>query len=85
MQRIAYRDRPYERDMDRAYIDAVNREYEAYFGDGYQRSRLLTLDTEELNYVTDKEALREVENQVRRYLELPPFQKELPFPLKEDR
>ena len=52
MQRIAMRDRPYERNMQRAYIDELNQAYDGFFGDGFQRrSPVLTIETNELDYV----------------------------------
>lgn len=80
MQRIAMRDRPYERDMDRAYIDELNQAYESFFGDHRERrSPVLSLDTNELNYVRHKGDLQLVEERVRQSLQLPPFQRELPL------
>ena len=34
MRRIELRDRPYERNMERAYIDQLNRAYDEFFSDG---------------------------------------------------
>ena len=52
MQRIAMRDRPYERNMQRAYIDELNHAYDRFFSDGFQRrSPVLTIETNELDYV----------------------------------
>jgi deoxyguanosine kinase len=83
MQRIALRDRPYERDMDRNYIDELNATYEAYFDDIYNGTIVLPIDTNDLNYVSKTEDLKSVENRIRQALELPPFQKELPLDMKE--
>ncbi len=80
MQRIAMRDRPYERNMDPAYIDELNKAYEAFFNDHQERrSPVLTLDTNELNYVRRKEDLKWVENRIRQALKMSPFQPELPM------
>lgn len=80
MRRIELRDRPYERNMDRAYIDELNQAYESFFADSRQRrSPVLVLDTNELDYVNDSSALRYVENRIRQALKLPPFQAELPL------
>lgn len=48
MERIAMRDRPYERTMSREYIVALIRAYEQFFAT-YQDARLLVIDTDELN------------------------------------
>jgi deoxyguanosine kinase len=79
MQRIANRDRPYERDMDRAYIDTLNQSYESFFGDGDKRSNVLAVDTNTLNYVAHPEDLKWVEDRIRQALRLTPFQSELPL------
>jgi deoxyguanosine kinase len=85
MQRIALRDRSYERNMERAYIDELNQCYEAYYGhhqDG-PGSQVLILDTNNLDYVRDLQHLKLVENRIRQALRLVPFQPELPLNLKE--
>lgn len=80
MQRIAMRDRPYERNMDRDYIDQVNRAYESFFGDNIpRRSPVLIMDTNEMDYVRSLEELSRIENRIRQALKMPPFQAELPL------
>ena len=84
MQRIASRDRPYERNMDRDYIDQLNQAYEAFFADRQERrSPVLILDTNHLDYVRRQEDLEIVENRLRQALRLPPFQPELPLSLSQ--
>ncbi|MGD2145856.1 MAG: deoxynucleoside kinase [Anaerolineae bacterium] len=77
MARIAMRDRPYEREMDRAYIDSVRQAYEEYFTD-YVNAPLLPIDTNNLNYVHDPGALAFVESQVRTALGIGAYQQALP-------
>lgn len=80
MRRIELRDRPYERNMERAYIDELNRAYEQFFSDGQsRRSPVLLIDTNELDYVNDIRSLHLVEDRIRQALKLPPFQTEMPF------
>ncbi len=79
MQRIAYRDRPYERDMERNYIDELNRAYDSFFGEKHQGAPILQIDTNPLNYVAREEDLAFVENRIRQALKLSPFQPELPL------
>lgn len=80
MRRIAFRDRPYERNMDRGYIEELNQAYDAFFSDQHhRRSPVLVLDTNDLDYVNDSVALRFVENRIRQALKLPPFQTEFPL------
>jgi deoxyadenosine/deoxycytidine kinase len=80
MARIATRDRTYEREMDRAYIESVHQAYERYFAD-YTRTLLLTLDTDDLNYVQDPSALAFIEGRVRTALGIGAYQQ--PFPQME--
>jgi deoxyguanosine kinase len=80
MQRIAMRDRPYERNMQREYIDELNRAYDRFFSDGFQRrSPVLTIETNELDYVRRVEDLKYVEERIRQALKAVPFQPELPL------
>lgn len=80
MQRIALRDRPYERNMERDYIEELNHAYDSFFYDTqHRRSPVLTLDTNLLNYVQSSDDLKVVENRIRQSLRLAPFQPELPF------
>ena len=85
MQRIAFRDRPYERNMEKDYIHQLNSAYESFFGDHHQGAVVLPIDTDNLDYVRDPEALKFVENRIRQTLRLPPFQQELPLESKAER
>ena len=80
MQRIAHRDRPYERNMDRDYIDHLNLAYESFFAREYHDAvPILKIDTNHLNYVADQEDLDWVEKRIRQRLKLTPYQQELPL------
>ena len=76
MARIATRDRAYEREMDRAYIESLQRAYEQYFSTA--QIQLLTIDTDNLDYVRDASALAFVEGQVRTALGIGAYQQTLP-------
>jgi len=80
MQRIAFRDRPYERQMERSYIDELNHAYENFFSKPYDSVPVLKIDTNSLNIVQIPEHLTQVENRIRQSLSLPPFQPGLPLP-----
>jgi deoxyguanosine kinase len=82
MQRIASRDRPYERDMDPGYIDTLNQAYDHFFGDGHDGPQVLVVDTNKLNYVANLEDLKWVEDRVRQTLKMTPFQSELPLEME---
>jgi len=78
MQRIAWRDRPYERQMEWGYIDTLNREYDRFYvTSGDTQAPVLTIDTDTLDYVQNPVDLAVVENRIRQALSLPPFQPEL--------
>ncbi|MGD2103714.1 MAG: deoxynucleoside kinase [Anaerolineae bacterium] len=77
MARIAARDRPYEREMDREYMSRVAAAYEKHFSN-YTSTPLLTIDTNDLNYVRDSSALAFVEGRVRRALGIGAYQQSLP-------
>ena len=78
MKRITLRDRPYERNMERGYIDELNRAYEAFFAVPYDDTPVLTIDTAPLDFVHNPKHLQLIENQIREALGIAPFQPELP-------
>ncbi len=77
MQRIAMRDRSYERNMDREYIQALNEAYEAFFGEA--KLPVLAIDTTPLDFVAKPEHLELVVSRIRQALGIPPFQPSLPL------
>jgi deoxyguanosine kinase len=84
MQRIAFRDRTYERNMEYGYIDELNHGYEDFFAHHHRGCPVLTIDTDELDYVRNPEQLKTVDNRIRQALKLTPFQPELPLGLAND-
>ena len=85
MQRIAFRDRHYERQMERSYIDELNQAYEDFFSKPYDSVPVLKIDTNSLNIIQIPEHLTEVENRIRQSLGLPPYQPGLPMPESSSR
>ena len=84
MQRIASRDRPYERNMERGYILELMQAYDEFFLESHARNigesvTVLSLDTNELDYVRHVEDLKLVENRIRQALKQVPFQAPLPL------
>jgi deoxyadenosine/deoxycytidine kinase/NTP pyrophosphatase (non-canonical NTP hydrolase) len=77
MGRIAQRDRPYERDMDRGYIDDLNQVYDRFFPT-LQGIQVLTIDTNSLNFVTDPRDFQSVVERIRSVLQEGVFQQQLP-------
>jgi len=78
MQRIAHRDRPYERQMDVNYIDALNQTYETRIKN-YPAGAVLTINTNELDYIRYSAHLDLIEQRIRQTLKLSPFQESLPI------
>ena len=79
MQRIALRDRSYERQMERAYIAQLNQAYDDFFiGQSKHRSPVLVIDSNTLDYVRFPADLGWIENRIRQALQVGPYQPELP-------
>jgi deoxyguanosine kinase len=79
MQRIALRDRSYERQMERSYIDELNRAYDRFFSRTSDHVPVLTIHTDRLDFVQNPEHLSYIENRIRENLGLLPFQPGLPL------
>ncbi|MBX3005450.1 MAG: deoxynucleoside kinase [Anaerolineales bacterium] len=79
MQRIARRDRPYERQMERAYIDTLNTEYESFFDDFFKGVPVLRIPTDALDIVSSPAAQDHVEQAIRQALAQAPRQTQLPL------
>lgn len=77
MNRIAFRDRSYERTMSRQYIDDLRIAYERFFAD-YTDAPVLSIETSELDFVSQPEHRQQVVRAVRAALEQGPFQPALP-------
>jgi deoxyguanosine kinase len=82
MHRIALRDRPYERNIERKYIDELNQAYDDFFA-GYSKSGpTLIIESDNLDFVARPEDLKTIESRIRQALETLPFQPELPMGVK---
>ena len=79
MQRIAMRDRSYERSMERDYIESLNKAYDEFFFNPERIKQTLVIDTNVLDFVHNPADLEWVDNRIRQTLHLPPFQPELPL------
>jgi len=84
MQRIASRDRPYERNMEQEYIYQLVQAYDSFFIENHARNigesvAVLTLDTNDLDYIRRADDLKLVENRIRQSLKQVPFQATLPM------
>jgi deoxyguanosine kinase len=74
IHRIATRDRSYERNMERGYIEQLNQTYEDFFSKPYESTPVLTIDTDPLDFVHNLTHLRLIENRIREALNLSPYQ-----------
>src|SRR6188474_561862 len=80
MQRIALRDRSYERQMQRSYIHELNLAYDEFYSRPFDHTPILIVDSNNLNIVQNPEHLKQIENRIKQSLNLPPFQQALPLP-----
>lgn len=80
MRRITMRDRPYERSMDRNYIDLLRQSYDDFFFDGGHNTRILILETDGKDFVNHPEDFEDFKRQIQASLALPPIQPQLPIP-----
>ncbi len=85
IQRIAFRDRPYERNMEIAYIERLNQAYEAFFAEprSEQKPPVLVVDTNQLDFLRRNQDLHRVEDRIRQALRLAPFQESFPMEMVE--
>lgn len=79
MNRIAFRDRPYERQMERDYIHELNVAYEDFFSKPFDHTPVLKIDTNDLDIIRNAEHLRTIENRIRESLNMTPYQESLPL------
>jgi deoxyguanosine kinase len=79
MQRIAHRDRSYERSIEVGYIDILNQAYNDHFSHHYQGPPVLPIDTNGLNYIEKPKDLQRVEKMIRKALKDSLQQAPLPF------
>lgn len=77
MRRIAQRDRPYERAMQRDYIEALRQVYERFFAE-FSETPVLTIDTNPLDFVTKPEDLHIITGKIKSVLRNGIIQQRLP-------
>jgi deoxyguanosine kinase len=76
MERIANRDRPFERTMSRKYIDNLKIAYEHFFA-GFNDTPLLRIDTNTLNFVGNHEHYLAIVDRIKSQLGLGAIQSAL--------
>jgi deoxyguanosine kinase len=79
MSRIAQRDRPYERNMERSYIALLAETYNNYFARPNQAAPVLIIDTDDLNVPNTPKDFEYIEQRIRQALHMGPYQQELPI------
>ena len=85
MQRISMRDRPYERQMERGYIEELNQAYDKFFFENENlNTPVLVIDSNKLDYVRSLDDLKWIEDRIRQTLQLSPYQPELPIAAQEN-
>jgi deoxyguanosine kinase len=77
MARIASRDRPYERGMDRGYIESLRLAYEGFFA-AYSQAPVLMIDTNNLNFVQEPASLASIRERIRATLSTGTYQQTFP-------
>jgi len=77
MNRIAVRDRPYERNMDESYIDGLRIAYEHFFTN-YDPERLMRIDSNNVDFVHNDEDRRDILQRIMSRLGHAPQQPALP-------
>jgi len=77
MNRITMRDRPYERNMDPAYIDSLRRTYDRFFS-AYKAAPVLTVDTNDIDFVRNPDDRETIVSRIRGALGEGPRQPALP-------
>ena len=68
MERIAKRGRPYEKDMDRAYISALNEAYNHFFFH-YLGAPLLVVNTNAIDFVNNAEDFEDLLHRIKSHRE----------------
>lgn len=77
MNRIAIRDRPYERAMSREYISKLRVAYDRFFAD-FDQAPVLVVDTDDVDIVSQLDDRNYLVNLVRSAMAQGPFQQSLP-------
>jgi len=83
MQRIAMRDRSYERNMEVAYIQQLNQAYNDHFTYHYQGPPVLKLDSNHLDFVAREKDLHFIIGEIEKSLRQSSHQTELPLGERE--
>lgn len=67
LKRIRQRGRSYEHTIDRVYIEELNRSYDHFFSH-YTDAPVLTINTDEMDFISRKKDFQRITNQIRNAL-----------------
>jgi deoxyguanosine kinase len=84
MRRIALRDRPYERQMERDYIADLNQAYDEFFTTADPHAPVLIVDIEPLDFLDRPDDLESIARRIREALGLSTYQSALPLTTAEE-
>ncbi len=79
MNRIAHRDRSYERNMDPVYISELMEAYDHFFAQDRWQGRVLIIETDDLNFIADPADLDFIISRIKQALHMAPYQQSLPL------
>jgi deoxyguanosine kinase len=79
MKRIAMRDRSYERQMERDYIDQLNHTYDDFYLNAPHTTHALVIETDNLNIIERPDDLEFIQERIRQELQMAPYQPKLPI------
>ena len=65
--------------MDPAYISELMDAYDSFFMQDKWQGRVLTIETDNLNFISKQEDLNYIINRVKEVLRLSPYQESLPL------
>jgi len=66
IKRIMLRDRSFERNIDFDYIDNLNQKYKEYFQKEKNNPRILTIDSNNLDFVTNKNDFEDILSKIQK-------------------
>jgi len=79
LNRITMRDRSYERDIETDYIHNLNIAYNNFFERHHKNAKLLTIDTNHMDFVNNKSDLFAIQKNIKSELQATITQEKLPF------
>jgi deoxyadenosine/deoxycytidine kinase len=69
VRQISLRGRDFEQSIQRPYLEQLNRHYEQWIS-GYQMGKVLTVESDRLDFVNNESDLKEILGELRRMLQI---------------